>query len=359
MYEGRIKKPIDIIKQPWLDFVRSILFVLYLCLKRTITARRYPDAVKKILLIRRNRLGDAVNVLPVIEGIKRCQPRVEVHVLANPYNAVIFQHSPYVDKVHVINEKWLLGKLTLFMHPVLLKLRHESFDLVIGLGGYSSVLARLVFWVKGKYNVGMLSKKGTLYDLVFDEGVSELNLVDKHHVDDMAHIVRHAGLNLPDRLPDTHMVSDSMKQVNCLAICPDVKRVESRYSVENYARVIAELLRNDEVNSIKLFTENSKSVYRELEKYGAQWCPTDNVEAFIREISKCQWVITAEGGSAHVAGALGLGVIVLSGMGHQTYWRPYARFVRVLEQKNAINHLDANALISEFRDLKAEMQACD
>ncbi|QPK62109.1 glycosyltransferase family 9 protein [Methylomonas sp. LL1] len=306
-------------------------------------------------MIRRNRLGDAVNLLPVIEGIKQCQPRIEIHVLASQYNAVIFQHSPYVDKVHRIDEKWLLGKLSLFMHPLLLSLRGESFDLVIGLGGYSSVLAQLVFWVKGKYNVGMLSKKGTLYDLAFDKGVHELVMDGKHHVDDMAHIARNAGLALPDPLPYTRMVGNSLKQDNWLAICPDVKRMESRYAINQYAQVVTELLSNNEVNKVILFTENASSVYRELEQYGAQWCSTQNVEEFIREVSQCEWVISAEGGSAHIAGALGLGVIVLSGMGHQVYWRPYAEFTRVLERKNAVNQIQPGEIMTEFRALKACM----
>lgn len=93
MYKNRIKKPIDVIKQPWLDFERAISFVLFQLLKNLIRPRTYPADVKKVLLIRRNRLGDAVNVLPVIEAIKQHQPNVEIHVLANQYSHVIFQHN--------------------------------------------------------------------------------------------------------------------------------------------------------------------------------------------------------------------------------------------------------------------------
>lgn len=93
-----------------------------------------------------------------------------------------------------------------------------------------------------------------------------------------------------------------------------------------------------------------------MEKHGAKWCPTGSVEAFIQEIGQCKWVITAEGG-AHVAGALGLGVILLSGMGHRAYWRPYARFVKILEQKDAINAIEPAVIVSAFGDLTAQMQA--
>lgn len=359
MYKGRIKKPVDIIKQPILDITRLISFLLYRLLKETINGRNYPCDIKKILLIRRNRLGDAVNILPVIEGIKQCHPDIEIHVLANKYNAVIFNHSQFVDKIYVIDEKWLLGKITFFIHPLLLSLRNESYDIVIGLGGFSSVLAQMALWIKGKYNVGTHSKKGSIYDLIYDQTVPELPRGNRHHVDDMAHIVRRAKLNLPDPLPYTHMSCNKIKQNKYLAICPDVKRIESRYSVSNYAEVLTELLNSGEISRAILFTESENSLYRALEKYGAHWCPTKNVEEFIQKIAECEWAITSEGGSAHISGALGLGVIVLSGMGHQTYWRPYARFVRILEEKNAINNIDPNTLIFEFRSLKFKIQACD
>lgn len=355
MYKGRLKKPADIVKQPWLDFYRFISFLLYSLIKGRIRKRDYPAVVENILLVRRNRLGDAVNVLPIIEGIKECQPDIKIHVLASQYNAVIFQHSSCVDQVHVINEKWLIGKFTLFMHPVLLKLREEKFDLVIGLGGYSSVLAQLVAWVKGKYNVGPVSKKGTLYDLIFDLGVGELEAADKHHIDDMAHIVRQTRLKLPNTLSYTRLLRPNPPQQKWLAICPDVKRKESRYPIEQYGQVIVLLLRDKLVDKIVLFTEGPDSEYRQLEQFGAEWRNTANVEEFIREVSKCQVAVTAEGGSAHITGALGLGVVVISGMGHQAYWRPYAQHVRILEQKNAIDKIRPEAIVAEIDALKYEM----
>ncbi|MGY6277706.1 glycosyltransferase family 9 protein [Methylomonas sp. MgM2] len=306
-------------------------------------------------MIRRNRLGDAVNVLPVVSGIKLCNPDIEIHVLANHYNAAVFEHSPDIDQVHVIDERWFLGKVSLFMHPVLLGLRKESFDLVVGLGGYSSALAQLVVWIKGKYNVGVPSKKGTFYDFAYDCRVTELNTANKHHVDDMAHIARSAKLVLPDPLPYTRMDGDMNRQ-NHLAICPEVKRKESRYPVQNYVGLIRELLLANEIDKVILFAASENSPYRELENYGAHWCPTPNVETFIKEISKCRWTISSEGGSAHIAGALGLGVVVLSGMGHQSYWRPYAKFVRIMEQKGAAADIEAGAIIAEFRRLKSEME---
>jgi ADP-heptose:LPS heptosyltransferase len=136
-----------------------------------------------------------------------------------------------------------------------------------------------------------------------------------------------------------------------LALCPDAKRKESRYSVQQYGEVIARLLAKGMFEKILLFTETEKSDYRQLEQYGAEWCRTDNVDEFIQKISCCQWVVTAEGGGAHIAGALGLRVVVLSGMGHQEYWRPYAEHVRVLEEKHGVSKIEPDEIISALTSL--------
>lgn len=338
-WQRRIAKPADVIKQPWLDLQRAISSVIYGLIKRRSVSRPYPEKVQKILLIRRNRLGDAINVTPLITGLKQIQPELEIHVLANAYNRVIFEYTPGLAKVHVIDERWGLGKLTLFRHPLLKALRNEQFDLVIGLGGYSSVLAQLVYWVKGRYNIGVVSKKGSLYDLLYDKAVIEQGHRQGHHVDDMAFIVREAGLTLPTPLPMSVLTRPNQPQGKWLALCPDVKRKQSRYSVAAYAEIVEYLLANGVVERVCLFTEGPESEYRQLEQHGAIWCPTTSLASFLDEASKCHCAISAEGGSAHILGALGLPLVVLSGMGHQNYWRPYAEQIEVFDLKDALHSL--------------------
>ncbi len=349
-YLSRIKKPIDVIKQPWLDFWRVLSHLIYQNLNKKTSIRKYPDKVNKILLIRRNRLGDAVNVLPLIESIRQNHPHIEIHVLANTYNAVIFRHAHHINKIHEIDEKWGLGKISFFRHPVLLKLAQENFDLVIGVGGYSSVLAQLVFWIRGKYNVGPRSKSGTLYDLVFDTVLpASLINCNQHHVDDMARIISQAKLSLSKPLPYVKLIRPNSPNPKWLALCPDTKRKESQYPIELYGEIVTTLVAKGALEKILLFTETPRSKYQKLVNSGAEYCPTNNVDDFIQHVSKCQLALTAEGGSAHITAALGLDVVVLSGVGNQSYWRPYAEHVTVLEKKNAINEIKVDDVITAIR----------
>jgi ADP-heptose:LPS heptosyltransferase len=350
-YRQRIVKPVDVIKQPWLDLQRALLRGVYYLLHTRIKSRPYPESVDKILLVRRNRLGDAVNSTPLIVGLRQSYPQLRIHVLANPYNRVVFEHTPGVDCVHVIDEYWGLGKFSLFCHPLLQALRREQFDLVIGLGGYSSVLAQLVYWVKGRYNVGMASKKGGLYDLLYDLGLPDSGRGNGHHVDDMAAIIRAAGLSLPQQLPYTTLSRPHQPQGRWLALCPDVKRNASRYPLQSYARLVETVLQRGWVDRVCLFTDKPDSPYRQLEQSGAQWCATASVQEFMDQVSRCRWAVSAEGGGAHIIGALGLDLLVLSGMGHQQYWRPYVEHVRVIDHAEGIASVPVEDILQVLGEL--------
>jgi len=341
---------IDFIKQPWLKLERFILHLCYLALRKYIKPNPYPKQIKTILLIRRNRLGDSINILPIIEALKKNYPSIKISVLANQYNAEIFSYSEHIYQLYSINEKWGLGRITLYLNPIIKKLRQENFDLVIGLGGYASMLSQISFCINGKYSVGPKSFEGNFNDLLLDFSVSKA--VGKHnlHVDEMARIVRNARLKLPKKLPFPKLNVSVAYKKNWLAICPDVNRKESRYSIENYKQIIMHLLLNKVVEKIILFLETEKSPYIELVNAGATYQKTKNLNEFISGIAKCKIALTAAGGSSHIASALDLKVVVISGIKNQAFWRPYGKKVTIFEKENNINLINPKSIIKSIEN---------
>lgn len=328
---------IDFIKQPWLKFERFFLHLCYLAFRGKIKSKPYPKHIKKILLIRRNRLGDSINILPIIEALKKNYPSIKISVLANRHNAEIFNYSEHIDQVYCINEKWGLGRITLYLNPVVRKLRLENFDLVIGLGGFASILSQISFCIKGKYSVGPKSFEGNFNDLLFDLTVEKIKGKNYLHIDEMANIVKSARLKLPNKLPYPKL-NVSIKSIKgWIGICPDVNRKESRYDIEHYKKIINYLLGNKIAKKIVLFLIAPNSRYKDLINYGAQYTETKNLSHFISLLSKCSIVLTADGGSAHISSSLNLKVVVVSGSGNQFYWRPYGKNVTVFENEKNVN----------------------
>lgn len=342
---------IDLIKQPWLKLERFILHLCYLAIRKRIKSRLYPKHIKKILLIRRNRLGDSINVLPIIEALKKNYPSIKISVLANEYNAEIFNYSDCIDQVYCINEKWGLGRITLYFNPVIRKLRHQNFDLVIGLGGFASMLSQISYCIKGKYSVGPKSFEGNFNDLLFDLTVEKIKSKDNLHVDEMANIVRGAKLKLPKKLPFPKLNVSITNKKNWLAICPDVNRKESCYSIENYKEIIQYVISNQITRKVVVFLNSPKSPYIELTRYGAEYQRTNNLKEFIEKIAQCKIALTAAGGSSHIASSLDLSVVVISGIKNQSFWRPYGKKIIVFESNENVNLINAMDVAKALKSL--------
>lgn len=55
----------------------------------------------KVLVIKRDKLGDLLLATPMLAQLKREVPGAEVHLLANDYNAWVVVGNPHVDRLWV------------------------------------------------------------------------------------------------------------------------------------------------------------------------------------------------------------------------------------------------------------------
>jgi ADP-heptose:LPS heptosyltransferase len=325
------------LKDFWNDSLQKLrhflLNLIYLAFKSRKKTNPYPKQVKKILLIRRNRLGDAINLLPIIHAIKKNYPDIEINILANKYNSQIFEYCSAIDHIHILNENSWLGQNFLFLNPVIRKLKKENFDLTIALGGYTSKLAKIAYFLKPKYSVGMGSNQ-FFFDLIYDEALVVDKTKFKTQIEEMAVLIKAARLVIPNNLPYTNLEITKQKNKNWLAICPDVTKLKTQYPIDKYGEIIKTLSKDRRIKKIFLLVKNKNSDYIRLAQYGANLIETKNLNDFINHLSRCQYAIASEGGSAHIAGALGLSVCVISSEENQTYWKPHAKKVKTFVNAN-------------------------
>ena len=62
---------------------------------------RPPHVAPRVLVVRRDNIGDLVCTLPVFEGVRRRYPDAHIGALVNTYNAPLLEGNPYVDRVHI------------------------------------------------------------------------------------------------------------------------------------------------------------------------------------------------------------------------------------------------------------------
>lgn len=96
----------------------------------------------KILILKRDKIGDLLLTTPMIRHLRESLPHAEIHLLANDYNAWVVQHNPDIDRLWVYR-RTRTGKrihIGAVLHQIgqTFALRRQHFDAVIAAGGEES-----------------------------------------------------------------------------------------------------------------------------------------------------------------------------------------------------------------------------
>jgi len=117
-----------------------------------------PLKIKKVLILRYDRLGDMVVTLPLIKSLKEAYPNYQIDILASDLNQSIVRDNPYVNNIYIYNFR---EKRSLFQFfKVFKKLREERYDLVIDpfYSNISRAASHLKF-IDAKFNIGLAKRE--------------------------------------------------------------------------------------------------------------------------------------------------------------------------------------------------------
>lgn len=327
-------------------------YSLYRGIRKFRTRKTLP-AVNRVLLIRRNKLGDMINLLPVIRSLKESHPAIEIYLLCNPYNAGPARCISDLSGIFSVPEKYFLGRAgSLLFHPTYRSIRALSIDLSIALGGHSTQAALMSVACGAKYKAGLASERGTLFDLAYDKAITmPSNLVMhgiQHQVEKCAFIVRNAGLALTEPLPDVQMYRPACHEPGVIGICPDSGRPACRFPAESYQRLIDRLREFAWVSEVRLFTSADTS-YGVLARYRSlRAIASPSFGQWLKNLASCEYAICAEGGSMHITTALGIPTVALSGRDIGDGWTPWGRNAVMLENQGNITAISIDEIIEQL-----------
>lgn len=334
-YSERIIRPIDLIKQPIEDILRLISKTIYLLIKLLFHKKHSNiKIINRILVIRRNKLGDAVSVLPLIQTLKEKYPNVIIDVLATPYNRVVFELSTSVNNIYTIPDRYLNNRYLVCFHPQMRKLkRQKKYDLAIGAtGSYSSATAWLAFCAPATNRVGVISKKGSIMDLIYNIQIPQNKIIPSvHQVKKIALLAQYANIiSQSTRLPKPELILPSkflpgLERV--IALCPLTIRKQSDWGDENWIK-LANILEKNKL-------QYNWIGYKPKGVNGQIITPSNTID-FIQHLAKYSLVICIEGGTSHIAPALNCATIVISGVNISKSWIPWSDEVVLFERTGKV-----------------------
>lgn len=302
----------------------------------------------RILVIRRDNIGDLVCTTPLIRALREQLPGAYIAALVTRYNMAVLAGNPDIDALfsytkakHLEPGESRIGILWDRLVTIW-KLRHQRFDWILLPGGPQRSSLRFAKMI------------GAKHVLVRD---NEDAAGRPHHVEQCCHQLVRMGLQFQTpstRLaPDVHLASDIRRgfPVEWNAPQPSLKRQikgplialhlsarkpSQRWSVENFAALARRLHAELDAKFLLLWSPGSADnplhpgddakaaeVLKATVGLPVYPVPTHRLEELIATLSLPDAIICSDGGTMHLAAALGKPMVTLFGDSDPEHWGPW------------------------------------
>lgn len=306
----------------------------------------------KVLIVRRDNIGDLVCTTPMFTALRRCYPNCTLAALVNTYNKDVLETHPALNKVFAYEKAKHRGKDTSLMSNYLgrwrliRELRKWRFDYAILAGpGYQKHSVRHVR-LAGAAKVIGFSDSGSARGL--DIAVPYRDGSQLHEVEDVFRLLQPLHVVGP---PPATLISATKAALEAarksigrlrgtgplVALHISARKPSQRWAATKFSllgrllstifgcRIILLWAPGDQSNP-KHPGDDDKAILvsTSMGEVNHLAYPTDSVGALMGVLGLCDVFIGADGGAMHLAAGLGKPVIALFGDSAPSRWRPWS-----------------------------------
>jgi ADP-heptose:LPS heptosyltransferase len=305
----------------------------------------------RILIIRRDNIGDLVCTTPLISALRRQLPDAWLGALVNSYNAPVLDGNPDLDRVFAYtkakhrgrNESLpgILWRRLTMMHTLR---QMQVDDVILAAPVEQPRLVPLARWLKPKRIIGFGNVKGLDVSLPLDSH-------DRHEVEAVFDIASIYGIEGP---PPACRVTAPLVPPHAdkltIGIHVSARKPSQRWPAERFAETIRAIAAQGPVHFMLLWSPGAEDnplhpgddakarevLERALRgsstKLAITARPTLTLTELIAALAECNAVICADGGAMHLAAGLGLPIVCLFGNSGADHWRPWGVPYRLLQK---------------------------
>ncbi len=329
---------------------RKILLQLLIFFKRKGNQNNILDTSEylNILLIRLNRIGDALVTTPLLYELKN-NLNCKITVLASRYNYFIFDNPFLTDEVIVFNKK--LQRIS-----ALIKLINKNkYDVIIDLhNDVSTTVSYLIAFAKCKYKIGL--QKGT--EKLYTNTIIKLDPSKHHIIERMMEFTKPLNIsynptkvniiyspktdsiNIVDSYIEEHFpVNNFLLGINISA------GSDARFwGVKNFKDLIS-LLSNYDINIVLLCLERDLKYAWDIAGKEIPIFYRNIFDEFAAMISKLNFLITPDTSVVHIASAFKIPLLELyvQYKTEEIPWYPYkSDYEIIITKEPTLRNIDSN-----------------
>jgi heptosyltransferase-3 len=292
----------------------------------------------KILVIRRDNIGDLVCTTPAFSSLRQAFPQAYIAALVNSYSAPVLANNPDINDVfiytkgkHGANAQGIFRRWKSTLR-LLCTLRACQFDVIIAIGKSSNTLARLL---SPKRIITAGEHSGP--DLVSFQDLAPLHAVEavNHYLSRLGIHTRPGPLRV---IPDTEHLPPSSGAPGkpVIGLHLSARKPSQRWPVECFCALANKLFAargasfrvfwapGAQANPLHPGDDEKAEIFRlATPNLPVQLCPSTQLGELVAAMSACDLVICGDGGAMHIAAGLGKPVLALFGDSDAQRWRPW------------------------------------
>lgn len=324
------------------------------------------QAPRRILVIRRDNIGDLVCTTPAIAALRKHYPDAEIGALVNSYNAEVLRGNPNVDRVFVYQKLKHAENLASRF-----KALSQRFKLIAQLRRWKpdvTILAKASYDRHGLNFARQIGAKKIIGfvpdDLSQAKGLPDIRLktpmfTEVHEVEAVSLLL--APLKITDALgplqvfPNSKAVATIKQQLpevqHRIALHISAREPERRWGNENFIALAKHILETQPNTQILLFWSPGKAndphhpgddeaaveLMQAVQSEHLIPMPTQNLTELIAALSLCDLFIGTDGGAMHLAVALNKKVLAMfeNKPDKLNHWYPWQEMNKVVHSVNA------------------------
>ena len=309
---------------------------------------------KKILIIRRDNIGDLVCTTPAIAALRKHYPNAEIGALVNSYNAEVLRGNSNVDRVFVYQKLKHAGNLAnrfkaITQRLALIKqLRRWKPDVtILAKASYDRHGLSFARQIGAKNVIGYVPEAAGMAKGLPDICLETPDFVSKHEVEAVAGLLVPLGISEPMG-PLQVVVDQSLAAAieqklpstkHRIALHISAREPERRWGTENFVALAKHIQQTQLDTQILLFwspgkaddphhpgdDEAAQALVHALPEDRLIPMPTQNLTELIAALSLCDVFIGTDGGAMHLAVALNKKILALfeNLPGKLNHWYPW------------------------------------
>jgi len=308
-----------------------------------------PGERPKILVIRRDNIGDLVCTTPLLGALRRRFPNAWLAVFANSYNAPVLAGHPDLDAVYAYRKGKHVdaGLLALARERIglVLELRRRRLDsVVIATTAYQPRTLRLARLLAPEHIVGFVDERAPR---AIDRPVPLAGTEGEHEVDCVFRLARAFGVEGPP--PPLRIAIDATEAARVqsalaargfagapIGIHLSARKPGQRWPADRFAALMRALHQRQRAAFMLFWSpgsadnpqhpgddEKASEVIEATRGLPVLPWPTHELGSLVAGIAACRSMIMSDGGAMHVAAALGRPIVCFFGKSGASRWRPW------------------------------------